>query len=333
MSNTFKALIAKEEAEKFTTTITDLEHSDLPPGDTLVKVNYSSLNYKDGMALNGNIGRILRTLPMAPGIDFAGTIESSDNHKFRSGDEVILTGWGVGERHSGGYSQFARVKSEWLVHKPNTISLKRSMTVGTAGLTAMLSVIALQESNVDPSKGEILVTGASGGVGNISVLILSKLGYQVTAVTGRPELGSYLKKLGANKVIARDEILSMTRPLNSSQWAGAIDTTGGQILANVLTAMNYDGVVACCGNAAGNSLETTVLPFILRKISLVGIDSVICPIDQRITAWEKIGNLIDPSEFDAITETVSLTRLTQSAKDILEGKVRGRTVVDVNILD
>ena len=330
MSNTFKALIAKVESDEFTTDITDLQQNDLPTGDTLVKVEYSSLNYKDGMALNGNMGRILRSLPMSPGIDLAGTIESSTNSKFQTGDEVILTGWGVGETHSGGYSQYVRVNSEWLVHKPDSISIKHSMSVGTAGLTAMLSIIAIQEAGIDPSRGEIIVTGASGGVGNISVLLLNKLGYTVTAVTGRSELGHYLETLGASKIIDRDEILSMTRPLNSSQWAGAVDTTGGKILANILTGIHYDGTVTCCGNAAGNSLETTVLPFILRKVSLIGIDSVMCPIDQRISAWEKIGTLIGPDAFDAITNVIPLTEIDQPAKDILEGKIRGRTVINVN---
>ena len=329
MSTTFKALLAQVRSEKLVTEITDRERDQLPEGNTLIKVQYSSLNFKDSMALNDNMGRILRNLPMSPGIDLVGTVESTTGDQFKLGDEVIGTGWGLGETHSGGYSQIAQVHDGWLVKKPNNISVKHSMSVGTAGLTAMLSVIALENAGITNSQGDILVTGASGGVGSISVILLSKLGYSVTAVTGRAESECYLKELGASEVVPRDELLAMTRPLNSSRWTGAIDTVGGIILANLLSAINYDGAVACCGNTAGNDLPTTVLPFILRKIKLIGIDSVFSSIEARTIAWRRIGELITPKEFELLTQEISLNDVFESAKSMLEGKVRGRTVINL----
>ena len=332
MSTTFKALLAQLRSEKLVTEITDRDRDQLPEGNTLIKVQYSSLNFKDSMALNDNMGRILRNLPMSPGIDLVGTVESTTGDQFKLGDEVIGTGWGLGETHSGGYSQIAQVHDGWLVKKPNNISVKHSMSVGTAGLTAMLSVIALENAGITNSQGDILVTGASGGVGSISVILLSKLGYSVTAVTGRAESESYLKELGASEVVPRDELLAMTRPLNSSRWTGAIDTVGGIILANLLSAINYDGAVACCGNTAGNDLPTTVLPFILRKIKLIGIDSVFSSIEARTIAWRRIGELITPKEFELLTQEISLNDVFESAKSMLEGKVRGRTVINLQDL-
>jgi acrylyl-CoA reductase (NADPH) len=329
MSNTFKALRAELESEELTIKITELQQEDLPEGDTIIEVHFSSLNYKDGMALNGNKAKIMRNIPMSPGIDLAGIIQSTSSDKFKQGDEVIVTGWGLGETHSGGYSQLVRVNSEWLIKKPDNISLKHTMSAGTAGLTAMLSIMSLEDSGISNTSGDIVVTGASGGVGNISIMILNKLGYSVTAVTGRMELENYLKNIGASNVMSRDDLLAMNRPLNSGKWAGAIDTSGGIILANVLSAINYDGAVACCGNAAGNDLPTTVLPFILRKVKLIGIDSVYCPQSIRIKAWEKLGELINAEDFEKVTEEINLVNINESAQKILAGQIQGRVVVNI----
>jgi acrylyl-CoA reductase (NADPH) len=309
--------------------ITDRTLEDLPNGNTLIEVKYSSLNYKDGMALDGNKGKVLRKFPISPGIDLAGIVKTSSDNSFNTGDEVIVTGWGLGETHSGGYSQMARVNSEWMVSKPSSLSLKHSMSIGTAGLTAMLCVMALENSGVANSNGEILVTGAAGGVGNISIMILSKLGYSVTAMTGRTELEPYLKNIGATKIIHRNEILELTRPLNSIKWAGAIDTTGGSILSNLISAIDHEGAVAACGNAAGIKLSTTVLPFLLRGVNLIGINSVYCPIERRITAWNRLGDLINPAEFEEITQEINLHDINKAAKEILAGEIRGRTVVNI----
>ena len=329
MPDTFKALIADIESDELKIAITDRTLEDLPNGNTLIEVKYSSLNYKDGMALDGNKGKVLRKFPISPGIDLAGIVKTSSANSFNAGDEVIVTGWGLGETHSGGYSQMARVNSEWMVSKPSSLSLKHSMSIGTAGLTAMLCVMALENSGVANSNGEILVTGAAGGVGNISIMILSKLGYSVTAMTGRTELEPYLKNIGATKIIHRNEILELTRPLNSIKWAGAIDTTGGSILSNLISAIDHEGAVAACGNAAGIKLSTTVLPFLLRGVNLIGINSVYCPIERRITAWNRLGDLINPAEFEEITQEINLHDINKAAKEILAGEIRGRTVVNI----
>ena len=330
MSIEFKALVANIESNNLKISIQNRTLDDLPDGDTVIEVKYSSLNYKDGMALNGNKGKIMRNLPMSPGIDLAGIVKSSSNKSFSPGDEIIVTGWGLGETHSGGYSEIARVNSEWIVKKPDTISLKNSMSIGTAGLTAMLSVMDLENSGINNSKGEVLVTGAAGGVGNISILILNKLGYSVTAVTGRPELEDYLRNIGATKIIGRDDILKMTRPLNSIRWDAAIDTTGGEILSKLISSINYEGAVACCGNAAGIELSTTVLPLLLRGVKLLGINSVNCPIGKRVKAWDRLGDLLNPNDFETITNEIDLNDINKSAKNILLGEIRGRTVVNIN---
>jgi len=329
MPDTFKALIADIESDELKIAITDRTLEDLPNGNTLIEVKYSSLNYKDGMALDGNKGKVLRKFPISPGIDLAGIVKTSSDNSFNTGDEVIVTGWGLGETHSGGYSQMARVNSEWMVSKPSSLALTHSMSIGTAGLTAMLCVMALENSGVANSNGEILVTGAAGGVGNISIMILSKLGYSVTAMTGRTELEPYLKNIGATKIIHRNEILELTRPLNSIKWAGAIDTTGGSILSNLISAIDHEGAVAACGNAAGIKLSTTVLPFLLRGVNLIGINSVYCPIERRITAWNRLGDLINPAEFEEITQEINLHNINKAAKEILAGEIRGRTVVNI----
>ena len=327
MSHTFKALVARMESDEFKVSVQNRTIEDLPEGNTTIEVKYSSLNYKDGMAISGNKGKILRDLPMSPGIDAAGIVKESEDNKFNVGDEVIITGWGFGETHSGGYSQVIRVNSDWVVKKPKNISLKHSMSIGTAGLTAMLCVMDLENSGMQPS-GNILVTGASGGVGNISIMLLNKLGYSVTAVTGRTELESYLKKIGATNIIARDEILEMTRPLNPIKWSGAIDTTGGEILSNLISAIDFEGSVACCGNAAGIKLSTTVIPLILRGVNLLGINSVHCPIEKRVVAWNRLSELISHDEFEEVTQEITLDNIDKAANDILAGQIRGRTVIN-----
>lgn len=329
MSNTFKALVARMESNEFKVSVQNRSIEDLPEGNTIIEVKYSSLNYKDGMAISGNKGKILRDLPMSPGIDAAGIVKKSEDTTFSAGDEVLLTGWGFGETHSGGYSQVIRVNSDWLVKKPKNISLKHSMSIGTAGLTAMLCVMDLENAGMQPS-GNILVTGASGGVGNISIMLLSKLGYSVTAVTGRPELESYLKDIGATNIIARDEILEMTRPLNPIKWSGAIDTTGGEILSNLISAIDFEGSVACCGNAAGIKLSTTVIPLILRGVNLLGINSVHCPIEKRVVAWNRLSELISHDEFEEVTQEITLDNIDKAANDILAGQIRGRTVINTD---
>ena len=330
MSNTFKALVANMESEEFHISLEDRVLDDLPDGNTVIETKYSSLNYKDGMAIDGNKGKILRKLLMSPGIDAAGIIKSSTDNSFSPGDEVIITGWGFGETHSGGYSQVIRVNSEWLVKKPKELSLKHSMSIGTAGLTAMLCVMDLENAGIDPAKGDVLVTGASGGVGNIAIMLLSKLGYSVTAVTGRPELASYLKDIGASNIISREEILEMKRPLNSIKWAGAVDSTGGEILSNLISAVDFEGPVACCGNAAGIKLSTTVIPLIIRGIKLLGINSVKCPIEKRVVAWNRLSDLISNDKFEEITHEITLNNIHEAAKNILNGQVRGRTVININ---
>ena len=330
MSNTFKALVANMESEEFHISLKDRVLDDLPDGNTVIETKYSSLNYKDGMAIDGNKGKILRKLPMSPGIDAAGIIKSSTDNSFSPGEEVIITGWGFGETHSGGYSQIIRVNSEWLVKKPKELSLKHSMSIGTAGLTAMLCVMDLENAGIDPAKGDVLVTGASGGVGNIAIMILSKLGYSVTAVTGRQELASYLKDIGASNIISREEILEMKRPLNSIKWAGAVDSTGGEILSNLISAVDFEGPVACCGNAAGIKLSTTVIPLIIRGIKLLGINSVKCPIEKRVVAWNRLSDLISNDKFEEITHEITLNDIHEASKNILNGQIRGRTVINVN---
>ena len=330
MSNTFKALVAKVESEEFQISLQDRVLEDLPEGNTIIETKYSSLNYKDGMAIDGNKGKILRSLPMSPGIDAAGIIKSSTDKSYSLGDEVIITGWGFGETHSGGYSQVIRVNSDWLVKKPKNLSLKHSMTIGTAGLTAMLCIMELENAGISPEKGEVLVTGASGGVGNISVMLLNKLGYSVTAVTGRTELESYLKNIGATNIISRNEILEMTRPLNSIKWAGAIDSTGGEILSILISAIDFEGPVACCGNAAGIKLSTTVIPLIIRGIKLLGVNSVQCPTKKRVIAWQRLSDLIGSDEFEEITQEITLNDIYAAANDILSGQIRGRTIINIS---
>ncbi|MGL6176254.1 MAG: MDR family oxidoreductase, partial [Vibrionaceae bacterium] len=288
----FYALVIRQQDKGTVTAIEQLDDTQLPEGDVLVAVEYSSLNYKDGLAITGK-GKIIKEFPMVPGVDLSGTVISSQDVRYKAGDKIISTGWGVGEKHWGGMAQFAKLQADWLVPLPAGLSGKQAMMVGTAGFTAMLCVQALIDANIKPDAGEILVTGASGGVGSVAVTLLSQLGYKVAAATGRVEQNkALLERLGASRVIDRKVLEEPSSPLEKQLWAGAIDTVGDRVLAKVLAQMSYNGVVAACGLAGGFSLPTTVMPFILRNVRLQGIDSVMCPIEKRIAAWEKLSALL-----------------------------------------
>ncbi|WP_281646190.1 MDR family oxidoreductase [Parendozoicomonas sp. Alg238-R29] len=322
----FKALVLEQQDKKTLSSVKQLEVDDLPEGDVLVDVEYSSLNYKDGLAVTGK-GKIIRNFPMVPGIDFAGTIAHSDNTSFDKGDKVILTGWGVGENHWGGMAGMARVKASQLVNMPVGLDSKKAMAIGTAGLTAMLCVMALENAGVKPESGEILVTGASGGVGSVSVTLLSQLGYNVTAVSGREENTPLLQELGASRVLPRSQFTEKGRPLDKQFWAGAIDTVGSQMLANVLSQVNYGGAVAACGLAGGFDLPTTVMPFILRGVNLLGVDSVYCPLERRMTAWNRLVERLPESFFQRACKEVTLEDVAEQAEAITNGQVTGRVLV------
>ena len=325
----FKAILLEESDGKVSAKLAELDESQLPDGDVTVAVEYSTLNYKDGMVLNG-VGRLVRSYPHVPGIDFAGTVEQSANPDYKPGDKVVLTGWRVGEMHWGGYAEKARVQGDWLVPLPEGLSTKRAMGIGTAGFTAMLAVMALEAHGLDPAKGEVLVTGAAGGVGSVAVAVLHKLGYQVAASTGRPETHDYLKDLGATTLIDRQEIAAPSgRPLDRERWQGCVDSVGGATLACVLPQIAYRGSVAAVGLAGGNKLETTVLPFLLRGVNLLGIDSVMCPLPERKAAWERLLLDLPMDKLDGMINEARLGDLLGLGGDILEGRVRGRVVVDV----
>jgi acrylyl-CoA reductase (NADPH) len=331
MSETFKALLATENDEgKSASAFTELTLDDLPEGDTVVRVAYSTLNYKDGLAINGNRGKVMRSAPMIPGLDLCGVIESTESPDYKAGDEVVITGWGMSETNWGGYTQVARVQSDWLVPLPDGMTLRQSMAIGTAGFTSMLAVMGLEHMAVTPDSGEILVTGAAGGVGSIAVALLAKLGYTVVAGTGREETHEYLTSLGAASFIGRNELEAEGRPLDRAVWAGAVDTVGSKILANVIPKISQNGAVAVCGNAAGIDLPTTVLPLILRGVSLLGINSVFVSTDKRINAWKRLVQDLDMAKLDAMTNVASFDDLPSLSRDILSGQVRGRTVIDVN---
>ncbi|MCG8357728.1 MAG: oxidoreductase [Kiloniellales bacterium] len=326
----FKALVLEETDGKVSSSLQELDDARLPEGDVTVKVDYSTLNYKDGMILNG-IGGLVRQYPHVPGVDFAGTVETSEHADFAPGDPVVLTGWRVGEMHWGGYAQKARVKGDWLVPLPEDLTTKRAMAVGTAGFTAMLAVMALEDHGLTPERGEVLVTGAAGGVGSVAVAILSNLGFKVATSTGRAETHDYLRSLGATTIVDRQELAEPTkRPLDKERWAGCIDSVGGTTLARLLTQMAHGCSVAAVGLAGGNKLETTVIPFLLRGVNLLGIDSVMCPQPRRREAWQRIGRDLPMALLDSMIVDVTLADLPRLAGDILKGQVRGRTVVDVN---
>jgi acrylyl-CoA reductase (NADPH) len=326
---TFRALVLHEEGGRVAPRIEAVDEARLPAGEVTVAVNYSTLNYKDGMILEG-LGRLVRNYPHIPGVDFAGTVERSDSPEFQPGDPVILTGWRVGEIHWGGYAEKARVKSDWLVHRPDGISASQAMAIGTAGLTAMLAVMALERHGVHPGDGDVLVTGAAGGVGGVATALLSRLGHRVIAATGRPELRSYLTGLGAADLIERAALaVKPARPLDSERWAGAVDPVGGTTLATILTQLKYRASVAACGLSGGSDLPATVIPFLLRGVNLLGIDSVMCPRAERVEAWRRLARDLPLDRLDAMTETVPLTALPGLAAKILRGGVRGRIVVDI----
>ncbi|GAB4225218.1 MAG: MDR family oxidoreductase [Kiloniellaceae bacterium] len=325
----FKAILLEESDGKVSSKLTELEESQLPEGDVTVAVEYSTLNYKDGMVLNG-LGRLVRSYPHVPGVDFAGTVEESSHRDYKPGDKVILTGWRVGEMHWGGHAEKARVKGDWLVPLPVGLTTKRAMAIGTAGFTAMLAVMALEAHGARPDQGEVLVTGAAGGVGSVAVAVLGQLGYQVAASTGRAETHTYLKDLGAATIVDRQEIAEPSgRPLDKERWQGCVDSVGGATLACVLPQIAYRGSVAAVGLAGGNKLETTVIPFLLRGVNLLGIDSVMCPQAERRAAWDRLVRDLPMEKLDGMINEATLAELPQLAGDILKGQVRGRVVVDV----
>lgn len=325
---TFKALLLEQADDAVSANLTDLQDEQLPEGNVTVAVEYSSLNYKDGMILSG-IGRLVRDYPHVPGIDLAGTVESSQDDRYQAGDRVALTGWRVGETHWGGYSQKARLNGDWLVPIPDQLSTRQAMSVGTAGFTAMQAILALEANGLEPGPDSpLLVTGASGGVGGSAVLWGGLLGHHVVASTGRPENSDDLKALGAAEVIDRSELSeNPSRPLLGERWAGCVDAVGGDTLAHVLTEMNYGGSVAACGLSGGNGLATTVIPFLLRGVSLLGIDSVMCPYPERLSVWSRIADVVDLAKLDSLTSEVPLGDIATIAPDILAGQVKGRTVV------
>jgi len=327
MQTPFQALVLTEVDGKTHAQVQPLTQTDLPAGDTLVAVSFSSLNYKDAMALTGK-GKIVRQFPMVPGIDLVGTVMECTSGVWKNGDAVVLTGWGVGERFWGGYSQVQRVKAEWLTALPKDMTPLQSMTLGTAGLTAMLCVIALEAAALPT--GKILVTGASGGVGSVAVALLSRLGFEVTALTSRPEENQdYLTKLGATEVLGTAQWQTKVSPLAAQRWAGVIDVAGGVILAQALSEVHYGGVVAASGLAASVSLETTVLPFILRGVRLQGVDSVMCPQDKRTQAWERLATLCSADAYADMQRVVDLSALPALAAEMMSGKAHGRVVVDL----
>ena len=328
-AESFAALVVDEEDGTVRAAMRDLPVDALPDGDVLIAVAYSSLNYKDGLAITGK-GKVVRRYPMVPGIDLVGTVEKSDSPLWRPGDQVILTGWGTGERHWGGYAQKARAKAEWLVPLPAGLTPQNAMAIGTAGFTAMLAVMALEEHGLAAGDGEVVVTGATGGVGSVAVALLGRRGYRVVASTGDQEAREYLAWLGAREILARDVLAAASdRPLESGRWAGAVDSVGGSTLASLLRAMAQGASVAACGNAAGNELHTTVLPFILRGVSLLGIDSNYCPLERRRAAWNRLARELPAEVLDRIGRVAPLSDLPRLAEEILRGQVRGRVVIDV----
>jgi acrylyl-CoA reductase (NADPH) len=324
----FPAIVAPE---KGPASLTEVPESSLPEGDVTVDVHWSSLNYKDGLAVTGK-GRIARVFPMVCGIDLAGTVRSSESPQWSAGDEVVVTGWGLSETHPGGYTTRQRLRSEWLQRRPEGLSLRDTMAIGTGGLTAMLCILALEDAGIRPDdEGEVLVTGAGGGVGSFAVMLLATLGYQVAAATGRPEIAEYLTSLGAGSIVGREELSgSSGRPLEKERWAAAIDTVGSQTLGTVLAQTRYRGAVAACGLAGGSDLPTTVLPLILRNVRILGVDSVSAPVDVRTAAWARLDNDVPRHLLELATDVEPLENVPALAEQILAGAIRGRVVIDVD---
>ena len=322
----FNAVLIDKTDDEVQARLAELDEAELPEGSVSVDVTYSSLNYKDALAITGS-APIARSYPMVAGVDLAGVVSASDDADHAPGETVVVTGYGIGERHWGGLAQRARLDGDWLVPLPEAFSPRQAMAIGTAGFTAMLCILALEDHGVE---GEILVTGANGGVGSLAVAILAKLGHQVIASTGRPQLADALRELGAAETIDRAELSEPGRPLGKERWAGAVDTVGGQTLANVCASTRYGGTVAACGNVAGMSLPASVAPFILRAITLAGVDSVQTPRARRLEAWRRLSDDLDPSLLDSLTSEIGLTEVLDTARDVLDGRVRGRVVVDTN---
>lgn len=325
----FKGILIDKDDSGYRASLAELDEAQLPAGEVTVKVDYSTLNYKDGLAITGK-GPVVRSFPMVAGIDLAGTVEASDSPAFKVGDKVLLNGWGVGETHWGGLAQKARLKADWLIPLPAGFTPRQAMAIGTAGYTAMLSVLALERNGVTPDKGQVLVTGANGGVGSFAIALLARLGYQVAASTGRPQEADYLKRLGASEIIDRASLAEPGRPLGKERWAGAIDSVGSHTLANVCAGIRYGGAVAACGLAQGMDFPASVAPFILRGVTLAGIDSVMRPRADRIEAWDRLARDLDLALLDEITREIGLEEALQVARELLDGQVRGRVVVDVN---
>ncbi|MDD0839870.1 oxidoreductase [Curvibacter sp. HBC61] len=325
----FQAIVIDKDSERQQAALQTLEDSQLPAGDVTVRVSHSTLNYKDGLAITGR-SPVVRKFPMVPGIDLVGEVESSSHPAYRAGDWVILNGWGVGETHWGGLAQKARLNGDWLVPLPQAFSPRQAMAIGTAGYTAMLCVMALERHGVRPEHGEIVVTGAAGGVGSVAIALLSTLGYRVVAVTGRPGDAAYLQQLGAAEVMDRALLSAPGKPLAKERWAGAVDVVGSQVLANVCASTRYRGVVTACGLAGGMDLPATVAPFILRGVTLVGIDSVMCPREERLVAWQRLASDLQLDKLGQLSHDIGLGQAIDTAHQLLQGTVRGRVVVDVN---
>ena len=329
MSDNFKALMIDKVDDKQVVKIVNLEESELMEGNVIVDVTHSTLNYKDGLAITGS-SPIVRSFPMIPGIDFSGVVKSSEDEKFSEGDRVVLNGYGLSENHFGGYSERARVNSNHLLKLPENISNKQAMAIGTAGYTAMLCVLAIEDYGIKPEDGSILVSGASGGVGSVAISLLSDLGYKVEASTGKTEESDYLKSLGAKSIIDRSELSEPSKPLGKERWAGAIDSVGSQTLANILAQTSYEGAVAACGLAQGMDLPSTVLPFILRNVSLLGVDSVMAPMAKRERAWERLSSDINMKKLEEMIINTTIDQVEVFAEKILKGKIKGRVVVNIS---
>jgi acrylyl-CoA reductase (NADPH) len=326
----FRGLVVTKGESGQRAELREIDEADLPQGDVQVAVEWSTLNYKDALALTGR-SPVVRTFPMVPGIDLAGTVVRSEHTSFEPGAKVVLNGWGVGETHWGGLAEKASLRGDWLVPLPSAFTTRQAMAIGTAGYTAMLCLMALEDQGVKPSNGEILVTGALGGVGSMAVSLLARLGYQVAALTGRPHEKDFLVDLGAAEVVDRSSYAAPGRPLAKERWAGAVDVVGGQVLANVCASMRYGGVVAACGLAGGMDLPVTVAPFILRGVRLIGVDSVMCPMERRLEAWKRLAELVDARGLDRIAaQAVGLEQALQLAPSLLDGQVKGRVIVDVH---
>lgn len=325
----FKGIVVEKDEAGYRATLRDIDEAQLPEGDVTVRVSHSTLNYKDALAITGR-GPVVRKFPLVPGIDLVGTVEETSHPEYRVGDSVLLNGWGVGEGHWGGLAQKARLSGEWLVPLPERFTPQQAMAIGTAGYTAMLCVLALERHGVTPEKGEIVVTGAGGGVGSVAVALLSKLGYAVVGVTGRPEERDYIKRLGATDVLERSAFAVPGKPLGRERWAGAVDVVGSHTLTNVCATTKYRGVVTACGLAGGMDFPASVAPFILRGVTLAGIDSVMCPRAERLVAWQRLATDLDIEKLGLIANEIGLTDVIPTATRLLDGQVRGRVIVDVN---